>query len=249
MRYCGGPVIGSRAVVTALATVGGTANGQPVSGRVWVGADYYNLSLRVESDSRTAFILTAERAVVQGDMSDGEGTLYLPGEQQIVRRASARALLEAVLGLPLTAQEFVSAFTGCGLTGGNLEARTLGTNAVRISMGNTVDLFLRRAGPQSPWTLFATSSESRGRAFRWRVEYEREQNDVLKSIRIRSEEANRAPGRLFDLDLSLSQIQFSPLVVSETFSPTFPPGIQSVSLEMVRRQRSGSSLPLLTAVR
>ena len=87
-RYCAGPVVGSRAVVTALATVHGTANGQPVSGRVWVGADYYNRSLRVESDTPPPFILTAERAGVQGDMSDGEGTLYLPGERQIVRRAS-----------------------------------------------------------------------------------------------------------------------------------------------------------------
>ena len=77
--------------------------------------------------------------------------------------------------------------------------------------------------------------ETRGRAFRWRAEYTRDQENVLRSIRIVSEEANRAPGRLFDLDLSLSRIQFAPVVGPETFSPTVPPGARRVSLAIVHR--------------
>jgi hypothetical protein len=248
-RDCNGPDVGSRSVVTALATVRGTVKGQSVSGRVWIGADYQNRSLRVESEAAPGFVLTVERPVLQEEMTDGEGTLYLPGQQRIVRRANTRALLETVLGVPLSADEFVAVFTGCSRLSGDLDVSTRGTSEVRIPIGHTGDVFLRRASPRSRWTLFAIGHEAQGGAFRWRAEYRRERNDVLRSIRIFSEEANRAPGRLFDLRLSLTRIQFAPLLVADTFSPTVPSETRSVSMEMVQQGGSRASLPLLTGVR
>jgi hypothetical protein len=240
-RSCALPMLGERAVVTASVLVRGSVGGRPVSGRAWVGADYYNRSLRVESEAPPRFILTTERAMVADvEMDDGGATLYLPQEQQVVQRENTRALLSAVLGLPLTAHEFVLVFSGCVQLAGNQEARTVGRNRVNVAIGNSVpiDLSLRRANSQSPWTLFAASRDGRGGGFRWRAEYKRDPGNVLQSIRIASEEANRAPGRLFDLDLSLSQIQFAPIAGPETFSPTVPPDARRVSLAMV--QRNGS---------
>ena len=138
-----------------------------------------------------------------------------------------------VLGIPLPLHEFLQAFTGCRLDGGNLEARTLGTNAVRISMGNTADLVLRRADSTVFLDAFAISRKGkRGGLVAGRIRQRAGPHAVGSD---RREEANGAVGRLFDLDLSLSQIQFAPLIMSETFSPTVPPETRSVSLEMVKR--------------
>ena len=159
-------------------------------------------------------------------------------------RESSRQLLSTVLGLPLAAHEFVSAFTGCAHLAGGFDTRTMGPNHTRVSIvtnTGSIDYFLQRAGERSPWSLLAMGRETRGRAFRWRAEYTRDQENVLRSIRIVSEEANRAPGRLFDLDLSLSRIQFAPVVGPETFSPTVPPGARRVSLAIVHAQRFAAS--------
>jgi hypothetical protein len=245
-RHCVTPRLGDRTVVTASVLVRGTSGRRPVSGRVWVGVDQTNRSLRVQSDAPTEFILTAENALLTDDaVSDGFATLYLPGQQQIVQQASSRELLAVVLGIPLPVHEFLRAFNGCRLAGGDVQTRTLGPNSRRVSIGNTTDLVLRRTDSRSPWTLFATSGQSQGRAFGWRAEYEREL-DVMQSVRIVSEEANGVRGRLFDLEFSLSQIQIAPLIMSETFSPTVPPETRSVSLQTLTRQRA---LPMVNAAR
>jgi hypothetical protein len=196
------------------------------------------------------FVLTAERARAdERDSSDGEATLHLPRQGQIVQRESSRALLGAVLGLPLQAREFVSALTGCAHPGGNVSARMSGSNAMRVSVGNAfpVEHLLQRKGQQVSWTLAAIGRESPGRGFRWRAEYQRDSGEVLRSIRIVSEESNRASDRLFDLHFSLSQVQFAPLIVAETFSPRVPAGTRAVSLQAVQSARS--RLPMVNGSR
>ena len=250
--HCLAPRIGLRAVSTASVLVRGTSAGRPVWGRVWIGVDHSTRSLRVESAAPAQFILTAERALLAADdTSDGAATLYLPPQHRVVQRASSRALLDAVLGLPLPAHEFVWAFTGCQNITGNIDERAFGPNLARVSMGNALplDVFLRRANPQTSWTVFAMSRASQTQAFRWWAEYRRNPEKVLQSVRIVSEEPHGAIGRLFDLDLTLSRIQYAPLVGPEVFTPVRPSTARPVPLETWQRQRPRSSLPLVNALK
>ena len=96
-----------------------------------------------------------------------------------------------------------------------------------------------------PWTLFSTRRRSEGQVSGWLAEYERDR-DVMQSVRIVSEDANGAPGRLFDFHFSLSHLQLAPLNVSETFTTTVPPGTQSVSLDTLTRP---ASWPMVNSTR
>jgi hypothetical protein len=248
-RFCFFPSMDSRATFTAEVSVRGTSNGRPVRGRVWVGVDPRYRSLRLESaeDVPPQFILTSEHALPAASGGSAVATLLFPREQLIVHRESSRALLEAVLGLPLSAPEFVSAFTGCQSLGGYGDAKTFGQNVMRMSIGTAPhgELFLRRHDPQSPWTLFAMTGEVEGRTLRWRAEYDRRPEHLSRAVRIVSQERS-VTGRLFDLHLSLSRIQIAPLVGSEIFTPTVPASARHVSLETVQRQRPQPLLPLLS---
>ena len=237
-RHCQIPFLASRSVVTASARVHGTSGGRSVSGRVWLGVDYANLGLRVESWTPGEFLLTSENALLaDGGVTDGFADLYLARHQKIVRRGNSRELLAAVLGVPLPAHEFISAFSGCRHSwSGEIETRTLGPNATHISF-DTGEVVLKRRDSRSPWTLFSTRRRSQGQASGWLAEYTRHR-DVMRSVRIVSEDANGVTGRLFNLQFWLSDVQLAPLALSETFTPTVPPDIQSVSLDTLTRPAS-----------
>ena len=207
----------------------------------------------MESEAPAEFILTADRALpADGEMSDGDATLQLPRQRQVVVRESSASCFRP---------SWAFRWRHMNSSGHSPDARTSeeastrerwGPNHTRVSIvtnTGSIDYFLQRAGDRSPWSLLAMGRETRGRAFRWRAEYTRDQENVLRSIRIVSEEANRAPGRLFDLDLSLSRIQFAPVVGPETFSPTFPAGARRVSLAMVQRTRSRPLVQMSTGAR
>lgn len=85
-------------------------------------------------------------------------------------------------------------------------------------------------------------------AFRWWAEYKRSSDNRVQSVRIVSEEAPGIIGRLFDLDLALSRIQYAPLVGPEVFTPVFPSTARLVSLAEWQRQRPRSSPPLVHAL-
>ena len=251
-RFCFFPSLDSRATITAAISVRGTANGRPVRGRVWIGVDPRYRSLRLEAAEGVPpqFILTSEHALPTAKGASAVASLLFPREQLIVHRESSRVLLEAVLGLPLSAPEFVSAFSGCHDLGGYGDAKTFGPRVMRLSIGTAPhgELFLRRHDPQSPWTLFAMTGEVEGRALRWRAEYDRKPESLSRAVRIVSEE-NGVIGRSFDLHLSLSRIQVAPVVGSEVFTPTVPPSARHVSLEMAQRQRPHPLLPLLSVAK
>ena len=248
-RQCRFLPLESTAAITAAVSVHGSSYGRPLRGRVWVGADPRHRSLRIESADTVPpqFVVVSQRALLaRDDVSDGDATLLLPRQQLIVQRENSRQVLTAVLGLPLSAQEFVWAFTGCQTAGGALEMTTLDAHVTKVSIGAVppFDLFMERRRP-SGRTLVAMSRAVDGREFRWRAEYRRQENGTLRSVRIVSQEANGRTGRFFDLHLSLSRTQIAPLVGPATFSLEAPTS-RAVSLEDVQRQRSNRSLPLLS---
>ena len=248
---CGFPPMASTVAITAAVSVRGTANRQPLRGRLWVGADSRFRSLRIESADGVApqFIVVAQQALgVADDGSDGDATLLLPRQQLIVQRENSRRVLTVVLGLPLSAQEFVSAFTGCQNVGGSMEVTRLGANAAKVSIGTVrpVELFMRRSHRHPQWTLTAMSRAVHDGAFRWRAEYDRSNDGLLRTTRIVSQEGAGRMGRLFDVQLSLSRIQIGALVGPETFSFAGPLRARAVSLDTLQQQRSEPSRPLLS---
>ena len=251
-RYCSFLSIDSSAVVTARVSVRGRSNGRRVLGRVWIGADHLNGSLRIESADAVPphFVLTVDRTnLVSGGASDRDATLYLPRQQMIVRRESSRVLLQAVLGLPLTTQDFTSAFTGCPVVSGMVEERTHGPNMMRLATTrpdlHARAIFLRRQTQRSPWTLLAMTRYIPGQQFQWRAEYHRPAGVVYRAVRIVGEDEsdNRRPP--FDVKLALNDIRVAPLVNEGTFSLQVPSSVRIVSFETLQRQRSQPSAPLL----
>ena len=248
-RYCSFFSVDYSAVVTARVSVRGRSYGRRVLGRVWIGADHVNGSLRIESDAVPPhFVLTVDRAnLISGPANNRDATLYLPRRQLVVRRESSRALLQAVLGLPLTVQEFVSAFTGCPDVDGAVAERTHGPNVMRLATEDllTKNVFLHRKNRNSPWTLLAMTRYVPGRQFQWRAEYDRPAGVVYRTVRIVSddESGNRRPP--FDVKLALNDIRVAPLVNEGTFSPQVPPSVRIVSFETLQRQRSQPLVPLL----
>ena len=251
-RYCSFLSIDYSAVVTARVSVRGRSYGRRVLGRVWIGVDHLNGSLRIESADAVPphFVLTVDRTnMLSGGASDRDATLYLPRRQMIVRRERFRVLLQAVLGLPLTTQDFTSAFTGCPVVGGVVEERTHGPNVMRLATTrpdqHSRSVFLHRKNRRSPWTLLATTRYVPGQQFQWRAEYDRPAGVVYRAVRIvgEDESGNRRPP--FDVKLALDDIRVAPLVNEGTFSPQAQSSVRIVSLETVQQLRSQPLVPLL----
>jgi hypothetical protein len=252
MVPCGLPFGEGRPVMTAELSVQGAANGKRFRGRVWVGTDLSSGSLRLESvgvePPLFVFIANHPPYKEQHDTSDVDGSLFLPHGNGVVRRESSRALVETILGLPLSASEFMAALIGCPRWSGSLYARRFGDTFMKVVLGETlaVEMFVRRKDSRSPWTLVAMSRNVAGRTLRWRAEYGSRPNGLSRTVRIISQDWNGETGRVFDIRLSLSRIQIGPALGPETFSPAVPASAEAINLEGFRQQRPRPALPLVS---
>jgi hypothetical protein len=246
MLPCAFPTIEERTVITAQASVRGIANGQRIRGRLWIGVDVGSGSLRLESE-QGAFVFIANKAITgDTDTSDVEATLVLPLDESVVRDSS-RSLLEAILGVPLTAQEFMWAFTGCPTWGGSIFGRRFGNTFMRLWVGDVLPLefVVRRKDAGSPWALLTMARNVDRGMLRWRAEFNDRVRGLVRAIRIRSLDWNGETGRAFDIRLSRNRTQVGPILGSETFSLVPPRLARRVSLDTLRQQRPRPGWPLV----
>jgi len=249
MLPCTVPIIGNRAVVTAEGSVRGIADGRRIRGQLWIGIDIISGSLRLESVHATPseFVFIANAAFKgQNDTSDVESTLVLPRSERVVQESSRR-LLEAIIGFPLTAQEFMWALTGCPSWSGSIVGRKFGDTFMKVWVGDVLPLevLLRRKDIGAPWTLLTMARHVDGEMFRWRAEFNERVRGLFRAIRMVSQDWNGEVGRAFDIRLSLSRIQVGPAIGPETFSLVPPRSARRVSLDTLREQRPRPALPLV----
>ena len=157
-------------------------------------------------------------------------------------------MLEAILGLPLSAQELMWALTGCPTWSGSIAGQRFGNTFMKVLVGDTlpVEFSLHRKDVRSPWVLLAMSRNVAGRTIGWRAEFDSRVRGLIRTIRIISQEWNGVMGRSFDIRVSLSHIQVGPTNGFEMFSPLVPPSAVSFSLETFRQQRPRPALPLVS---
>ena len=165
-------------VITASVSVRGSWNDNRLRGRLWVGVHTGTGSLRIESlqAAGPSYVFVAPDALHAPN--EFVGTLFIPRRNLVVERESSRAVLEAMLGLPLSAREFVWAITGCPNLSGGLDGKRFGTTMMKIVVeahgdDHKLELFLRRENEQL-----------RGHLSRCRAPFPAERSDGGRTTRV-----------------------------------------------------------------
>jgi hypothetical protein len=235
-------------VLVGNLSVTGVAHGHRVHGRVWVGSRLGVLRLEPQS-SPPGFVLFAMNFIKDArDPSDAPVTLFLPRQQRVVQVPS-RTLVEALIGVPLSMQEFEGVLWGCPTWGsGGLDARKFGDTFVTVWVqgeSGVDELIAHRNDAMSPWTLYVLSRKLPGQLLWWRAEYADLQDHVFRSIRLVSEDWNGELGRSFDLHLSLQDVHSGPVFDSDLLPPAFTAAMP-LSFQEFQQQRPRRDRPLVT---
>lgn len=226
-----------RPLLTARARVRGRLERRRIDALLWVGVDWSG-RVRLESagNDRSHFALLATNSF--GPERKDEATLVLPGGRRVVRSRS-REIIELALGVPLSAVDLQNVLTGCPRTPGQLKFESFDVDAMKIvTTGDTVlEVFMRRDGNGSPWTLWATVGAVPDRPIRWRADPGERVRGVLESVRLTSLEWNGEAGRRFDLTFSFDRIQ-TPAPALDVFALPLSASPEFVAIDAVRLNRS-----------
>jgi hypothetical protein len=205
--------------LSAEIALSGRARGGRVRGRVFAGTDASGRA-RLEAVApfgAPVFVLAAR---------DGEATVILPRDHQVVRHAPVEDVLDALAGLPLTAEDLHAVLAGCAAaparpTGGR--SYGAGWLAVDLSGGATVWLRDRQGQPT------VVAGERGGLV----VEY----GEVVPPLprRVRLFRAGGPGGTPMDLVLRLSQVEVNAVLPAAAFEVSVPPGTGEMSLDELRR--------------
>ena len=224
--------VACRAVLTLSAEVGvsGSVGGRRLRGSLLVGVAP-PASARIEAVAPAGppiFIFVANGA------GDDAATLLLPRDNRVLQHGRPDAVLAAVAGPPLDAQELRETLTGCPPLAAAANGRQFGANWRVVTVGST-DVYLRRNAQPGRWQLVAALHHAnRGDAASarddWRSEYADFEAGLPRTIRL----AN-ADGKRFDLHLKLSQVETNARLGPEVFRVQIPPDADPITLDELRR--------------
>lgn len=203
--------------LTAEAGLSGRVAGRRLRGRLQLGIGDPD-ALRIEAVApfgQPMFILAAR---------DGEGTLLLPRDREVLRGAPASAIVEALAGIPLSPSELRAVVTGCvspspSATGGQqypdraLTAITLADGSiafVQTADGATRIVAARKSGLQ--------------------IEYGEYQNGLPRRVHLRRTGEVEAI-----ITLDLSQVETGVTLGPEAFTVDVPKDARPISLEQLRQ--------------
>lgn len=203
--------------MTAEAALSGRVGGRRVRGRLQMGLADPN-AMRLEAVApfgQPIFILAAR---------EGEGTLLLPRDNEVLPQAPAAAIVEALAGIALSPTELRAVATGCvspgaAATGGqqygdSLTAITLDDGAtvyVRLADGASRIVAARRPGLE--------------------IEYGRYERNLPRVVHLRRVAAD---GSQANLSLELSQIELDVPLGPEAFTVDVPKEARPVTLDQLR---------------
>lgn len=212
-------------VVTAYSAelaVSGRAGGQRLRGRVLAGlAAPSSAYLDAAAPFGASLFIYSARGQ--------DATLLLPRDQRVLQHGEPAAVLEAVTGVPLDAEDLRQTLTGCAPAGEATGGRQFGDSwrAVTLTAG---DAYLKRASARTPWRLVAITRTSASGAA-WRADYADFDGDWPRTVHLVSGDG----GGRFDLKLSLSQIEVNPQLAPDVFDVRVPPSATPITLEEIRR--------------
>ena len=207
--------------ISAELAARGSVGGNGLRGRLLIGLAK-PASARIEAVApfgAPIFIFTAR---------DGDATLLLPRDNQVLQHGRPEDVLAAIAGVPLTPSALLAALTGCATASTTAAAHTAGADWRVIVEGPTT-VYLRRDRSQAPWHVVAATHDDPG-AGAWRAEYANEQNGLPRSVRLVS-----ADGKRFDLRLDLSQVETNTTLGPDVFRVQVPPDAAPLTLPELQR--------------
>jgi hypothetical protein len=219
MRQCAGIQL-----LTVAIDARGTRRGRAVRGRFWAAARYDGRIRLEPRESAEPFVLTAA--------ADGVVVVASKGARVLAHVNSAEAI-EAVLGASLNAKDLTHIITGCPRESGNAAAYALAGGWMKSNVGDRIETYLQPDGTRR-WKVAAILGPGSGAAQRWRADFHRPVSGVPTRTRLVSVHWAGQPGREFDLDLRISQIQLNPLLDDTLFSQQIPVSARAFSLSDLR---------------
>lgn len=212
--------------MTAEAALSGRVGGRRLRGRLQMGLGDPN-AMRLEAVApfgQPIFILAAH---------DGEGTLLLPRDNEVLPQAPASAIVEALAGIALSPSELRAVATGCvspsaTATGGQQHGASL--TAITLSDGAIVYVRLVDGAPR------IVAAHRPG----LEVEYGRYERALPRTVHLRrvAEAGGEGRGSAAPeavLSLELSQIELDVPLGPEAFRVDVPTGARPVTLDQLRQ--------------
>jgi hypothetical protein len=223
--------------LTAEISISGSAGGRRLRGRLSAGiAAPASVRLEAVAPFGPPLFIFAAR-------DNDDATLLLPRDDRMLEHGRADAVLDAVAGVPLDAADLNATLTGCAPALAQQQGHSLGDDWRVVSgpdgppgpRSASYTFYLHRNRPAEPWRLVVTRREGAADGM-WRAEYRDFQNGLPHSIRIAGD---GLAGTRFDLNLALSQVETNAPLGADAFRLPAPPSTTPITLEELRRARTG----------
>lgn len=171
---------------------------------------------------RPIFILVA-----RGD----EATLLLPRDRRVLSGPPPEAIIDALTGVALSADELRAAITGCGFGVISPERGVAFDQGWAMVENGGVRIWLRQVA--GVWQAAASA--------RGGLEIRYEEYDGRLPSRIRIATAPGAPGAAADIGLRVSDVDVNLDLGTDVFTVEIPDGAMPLTLEELRRSRPSSA--------
>jgi hypothetical protein len=206
--------------LTADLALSGSAGRQRFGGHVLAG--FAPDALRLEGVApfgAPLFILAAER---------GRGTLLLPRDRRVVSSAAPDEILEALVGVKLSPDDLLAAFTGCVKAAATpVSARMYGADWLAVDLDDPkggATAYLHRNG--AGWPIVAAVLEG------LQIDYGSPAGGVPAQIRIRTSDPHQNPQ--VDLQVRFQSVEINPEIDRAAFSVVVPPGTSPITVQELR---------------
>ena len=222
--------------VTAEVALSGSVSGRRIRGRLLVGVKR-PASARIEAVApfgQPLFVFVAA-----GD----DASLLLPRDERILAHSRPVDVLDAVAGIPLSAEDLRAVLTGCADEPGEITGKALRGDWLILAKPEQDahrELYLHRESGAGRWrTVAELRSAPTGPV--WRAEYRDFQNDLPRSIHLVGGDGRPAGARRFDVTLTLSQVETNVGLDSQAF--VIQPPSNSVQMSLEELRQSGPLAP------
>jgi hypothetical protein len=213
---------GCRAIqtLTAELRVSGNVVTQSLRVRLLAGVA---VPANVFLDAPAPFGASVFQLAARGD----DATLILPRDRRALTGARTADVIEAIAGIPLTAEDLRLALTGCSRRQSATDGASAGDNWRVIPGGE--EIYLHRETVAAPWRIVAVVRQPAG-GVGWRAEYQDFRHGLPSMVRFVSVPAGR-----FDLRLSMSQVEIDTALDPGIFRVSVPSGFEPVTLDELRQ--------------
>lgn len=219
--------------LTAEVAVSGSVGGRRVRGRLSAG-------IAAPASARLEAVAPFGPPVFIFVATDTDATLLMPRDDRVLEHGPPEAVLNALVGVPLDAEDLDTTLTGCAPAVFEPRGRAFGADwrVVTTSSRHVIhELYLHRDGGAQPWRLVA-AIRAGATDVAWRAEYRDHQNGLPRSIRVAST-TNPSAESHFDLKLALSQVETNIPLDAGVFRVQIPASASPITLDELRHARTG----------